>query len=188
LHNVWENVGILNFEYHIFYQSQAHNLRMSDPWYMDDLGKVNLPYMMISCGGKFCPPDEAINSKTGHPYLAPIVVMQPAENPKDFKLWHVLHSLRDSYYCTICKAVQGGNRQNGNHWNALTHVREKHIDQFPINCWTSAEAKGLGNKWLEELARVKSSKTHQLTITQSLNFVTTLEAQIGLWTRAAIIG
>ena len=26
-----ENVGIFNFEYPYFYQSQAHNLRMSDP-------------------------------------------------------------------------------------------------------------------------------------------------------------
>jgi len=46
----------------------------------------------------------------------------------------------------------------------------------------------LKKKWLQELAAVKSSKTHQLTLKQTLNFVSATEAQIGFWTRAAITG
>jgi hypothetical protein len=60
--------------------------------------------MMIFYGGKFCPPDEAVNSKTGHPYLAPIVVIQPAENPKEFKPWHMLHSLITVQFAKLFKA------------------------------------------------------------------------------------
>lgn len=119
-----------------------------------------LPYMFCFPGQKIDFPPEAKDSN-GVPLVRPIMVIQDTVNPSNFKPFNVLVSGVKEYTCLICNCCKAGNGQEGNHSNALSHVRKYHLEYYPINCWSEEGAKKLQDDWLKMLAKVQNETSQK---------------------------
>jgi len=132
------------------------------PWYKSFLDKNErkLPYMFCFPGQKIEFPREA-KDVNGVPLIPPILVIPDTDSPKTFKPFHVLESGHDNYTCLICNVTKAGNKQSGNHSNAVSHVRRNHPECLPTNCWSEDDARELEENWLKKLAEAKKKKLAQ---------------------------
>jgi hypothetical protein len=140
-------------------------------------------------GQKIDFPSEALD-KSGVPLVNPIMVIQDIENPDSFKPFNVLVTGTKKYTCLICNCCQAGNGQEGNHFNAISHVRKYHLEYFPINCWSEEGAKKLQDDWLKKLTKAQNDANQKSKLVQTkVSFASRpVSDQVKAWTRAVCLG
>ena len=148
------------------------------PWYND---LEVLPFCFCKAGEAHRLPEDACN-EAGVPYIRPIIYIRAIDNPNSFKPLHAVKTGRmHEFTCLICWETHKGNNKKYNNNNAFAHVKSKHLEEYPINCWSAQGAKELESKWIKALNEQKrnlkgpkqvsiqqafsvSKKTHQYTI------------------------
>ena len=91
----------------------------------------------------------------GIPYILPIAYIPAIENPNAYKPLHAVKTGLAEFTCLICGETKKANNQISNNSNAFTHVRKKHLEHYPINCWSLEEARELEVKWKKDLSERK---------------------------------
>jgi hypothetical protein len=156
------------------------------PWYND---LEVLPFCFCKAGEAHRLPEDACN-EAGVPYIRPIIYIRAIDNPNSFKPLHAVKTGMHEYTCLICWETHKGNNQKYNNNNAFAHVKSKHLEEYPINCWSAQGAKELESKWIKALNEQKRNLKgpKQVSIQQAFSVSKNIPDQIKCWTKAVIIG
>ena len=156
---------------------------IASPWYLEDL-----PYCFTKFGEAHRLPADACDV-AGIPYILPIAYIPAIENPNAYKPLHAVKTGLAEFTCLICGETKKANNQISNNSNAFTHVRKKHLDHYPIdcwslkdpiNCWSLEEARELEVKWKKDLSERKRclNAPRQITLQQAFAGTKSVPEQI----------
>ena len=91
-------------------------------------------------------PTHAFNAK-GIPYIKPIYVIPPVEDPDIFLPKHAVQLLSEKeYVCIPCNKIFAAHGHATKLTNGYDHVRNQHPEELPFNCWTAKQIEDVKKK------------------------------------------